>query len=105
VNFIYPSRPDALVLKSLNVKIPAFKKIALVGHSGCGKSTIANLLLRFYDVTDGNLLIDGINISDYDVSSLRRQMGIVMQEPLLFNISIKDNILYGNPDASDEKIR
>jgi ABC-type multidrug transport system fused ATPase/permease subunit len=81
--------------------IPATKKIALVGHSGCGKSTITNLLLRFYDVTGGSLKIDGIDIRDYNIGELRKQIGFVMQEPLLFNVSIKDNILYGNENATD----
>lgn len=76
-----------------------------MGHSGCGKSTIINLLLRFYDVTGGSLKIDGKDIKDYDIKELRRQIGYVMQEPVLFNMSIKDNILYGNEDASDMKIR
>ena len=78
------------------MSIPANKKIALVGYSGCGKSTIANLLLRFYDLNSGSLLIDGKDIKEYNVAELRRQIGIVMQEPILFNVSIKENILYGN---------
>jgi ATP-binding cassette subfamily B (MDR/TAP) protein 1 len=100
VNFIYPSRTKR-VLKEFNMSIPATKKIALVGYSGCGKSTISNLLLRFYDTNEGSLLIDGRDIRDYNVAELRRQIGIVMQEPILFNVSIKDNILYGNENASD----
>lgn len=89
----------------MNVKIAATKKIALVGHSGCGKSTMANLLLRLYDLTGGSLLIDGIDIRDYNVRELRKQIGVVMQEPLLFNTSIKENILYGNDAADDAKVR
>lgn len=85
----------------MNMKIPAYRKIALVGNSGCGKSTIANLLLRFYDITGGSLLIDGIDIKEYNVKQLRKHIGYVMQEPLLFNTTIKENILYGNPEASD----
>ena len=104
VEFKYPSR-TLKVLNKINMKIPATKKIALVGHSGCGKSTIANLLLRMYDVADGQLLIDGIDIRDYNVKRLRRQIGVVMQEPLLFNMSIKDNILYGNENATDQRVR
>lgn len=87
------------------MKIPATKKIALVGYSGCGKSTIANLLLRMYDIMDGELLIDGKDIKSYNIKQLRRQIGIVMQEPLLFNMSIKENILYGNENASDQRVR
>jgi len=83
------------------MRIPATKKIALVGHSGCGKSTIANLLLRMYDINGGSLLIDGKDIREYNVKELRNQIGIVMQEPLLFNTTIKENILYGNSEASD----
>ena len=87
------------------MKIPATKKIALVGHSGCGKSTIANLLLRMYEQIDGEILIDGKEIREYNVRALRKQIGIVMQEPLLFNMTIKENILYGNEDADDMKVR
>jgi len=94
-DFQYPSR-NQKVINSMNMKIPATKKIALVGHSGCGKSTTANLLLRLYDLTGGKLLIDGVDIRDYNVRELRKQIGIVMQEPLLFNATIKENILYGN---------
>ncbi len=103
-DFQYPSR-NQKVLNSMNMKIPATKKIALVGHSGCGKSTTANLLLRLYDLTGGKLLIDGIDIRDYNVRELRKQIGIVMQEPLLFNTTIKENILYGNDKADDIKVR
>lgn len=86
------------------MKIEANKKIALVGYSGCGKSTIANLLLRFYDIQSGSLVIDGIDIRNYNVKLLRKQIGIVMQEPLLFNVSIRENILYGNENASDRRV-
>eukprot|EP00347_Sterkiella_histriomuscorum_P020418 403337881 len=104
VDFKYPSR-EKMVLDKMNMIIPATKKIALVGHSGCGKSTIASLLLRMYDIMDGQLLIDGVDIRKYNVKELRRQIGIVMQEPLLFNMSIKENILYGNDQASDQRVR
>ena len=79
-------------------------KIGLVGHSGCGKSTIINLLLKFHDITGGQILIDGVDIGEYDIASLRRQVGFVMQNPILFNTSIKDNIRFGVPDATDSKI-
>lgn len=71
VDFVYPSRTQR-VLKRLDLNIPAKKKIALVGHSGCGKSTIANLLLRFYDVNGGSLKIDGVDIRDYNLKDLRQ---------------------------------
>jgi subfamily B ATP-binding cassette protein MsbA len=89
----------------MELKIPAYKKIALVGHSGCGKSTITNLLLRFYDINGGHIKIDGVDIKDYNTKALRQQIGFVMQEPLLFNTTIKENILYGNSKASDLRVR
>jgi len=104
VDFKYPSR-NVKVLDNVNFEIPATYKIALVGASGCGKSTITNLLLRFYDIESGNILIDGADIKDYNVSKLRQQIGYVMQEPILFNTSIKDNILYGNLNATDFEVR
>ena len=87
------------------MKIPATTKIALVGASGCGKSTITNLLMRFYDIETGKITIDGEDIKDYDISNLRHQIGYVMQEPILFNWSIKENIKYGNLEASDLEVR
>ena len=97
-------REKSPVLKKFDMKIEATKKIALVGHSGCGKSTITNLLLRFYNINSGSIEIDGTNLNDYDIKALRRQIGYVMQEPVLFNTSIKENILYGELDASDEQV-
>lgn len=93
------------MLQDFNMTIPAGKKIGLVGHSGCGKSTITNLLLRFYEIDQGELLIDGKNIDEYDISELRRQIGFVMQEPVLFNATIKENILFGSKAASDAQVR
>jgi ABC-type multidrug transport system fused ATPase/permease subunit len=104
VDFKYPSR-EQKVLRSMNMKIPARMKVALVGASGCGKSTIANLILRMYDLTGGSLTIDGKDIREYNISALRNQIGFVMQEPILFNMTIKENILYGNLNASDQKVR
>ena len=88
----------------MNLDIPASAKIALIGHSGCGKSTITNLLLRFYNIQGGQILIDDKEISEYNVHHLRKQIGYVMQEPILFNRSIKENIKYGNADATDEQV-
>ena len=91
-------------MKAINFKIPAGTKVGLVGHSGCGKSTITNLLLRFYDYQHGEILIDGVPLHEYDVAELRKQIGYVMQEPVLFNSSIKENILFGKLDASNSKV-
>ena len=103
VSFSYPSN-NTKVLRSMSFNIPPGKRVALVGHSGCGKSTIANLLLRFYNLEEGQILIDGAPIEDFDVKALRKQIGLVMQEPILFNSTIKENILFGKPDATNEEI-
>ena len=99
VNFEYPSRKEK-VLKSVNFKIPSGMKVAIVGHSGSGKSTIASLLLKMYEVKSGKILIDNQDIRDYEPKKYKEQIGYVMQEPMLFNTSIKENITYGNPHAS-----
>jgi ABC-type multidrug transport system fused ATPase/permease subunit len=91
-------------LSDLDLTINGNESVALVGHSGSGKSTIASLLLRFYDKQKGKILIDGLEIEKYPVKYIRDQIAIVMQEPLLFNESIKDNIKYGNLDATDLQV-
>ena len=103
ITFHYPTR-GFYVLRNFNMVIPAGQKIALVGSSGCGKSTITNLLLQFYNIEKGELLVDGKNIDQYDVIAMRRQIGYVMQEPVLFNKTIKENILFGKQDATDEEV-
>lgn len=102
--FRYPTRKADWVLKGLNLTINPNETVALVGESGCGKSTIVALLMRFYDVDFGEILIDGVNIQDYNLHDLRNSMSMVMQEPILFNCSITENILYGKPDASNTQI-
>lgn len=92
------------VLSNFSLKIDAGKQIALVGHTGVGKSTISYLIPRFYDVTDGEVLVDGINVKDYDLYSLRKAIGHVQQDVYIFYGTIKDNILYGRPDATDEEV-
>lgn len=96
VRFHYPSRPEACVLKSLSVDIPAGKSIALVGRSGCGKSTIVQLLQRFYSHSEGQILMDGLNIQRLPIGWVRRQIAVVSQEPSLLSYSIGDNIRYGD---------
>jgi subfamily B ATP-binding cassette protein MsbA len=95
---------DALILDNLNLVIEKGKTIALVGSSGAGKSTLADLVPRFHDVTRGELLIDGVNIKDYSLHSLRSLMSIVTQEPILFNDSIANNIKLGKDNATEEEI-
>jgi subfamily B ATP-binding cassette protein MsbA len=95
---------DVTILKNINLKIEKGKTIALVGSSGAGKSTLADLVPRFHDVSDGEILIDGINIKDYSLKSLREQISIVTQEPILFNDTIANNIALGKQDASKDAI-
>ncbi len=104
VGFHYPSRREIKVLKGVNFTANFGQKIAIVGPSGVGKSTIASLLLRFYDIDSGEILVDGKNIYDYDLENLRGNMSIVPQDVILFGGTIKENIAYGNPDASDDEI-
>ncbi|HRJ30795.1 MAG TPA: ABC transporter transmembrane domain-containing protein [Cyclobacteriaceae bacterium] len=104
VNFAYPSRPDFEVLKDLNFSIKAGEKIALVGQSGSGKSTIINLLLRFYPVSDGSITADGFNIQTFSLTDYRKNIGIVPQEVILFGGTIRENIAYGNPTATEQEI-
>ncbi|PZX92133.1 ABC transporter ATP-binding protein [Flavobacterium aquariorum] len=104
VAFSYPSRKEVKVLKDINFSASFGQKIAIVGPSGMGKSTIASLLLRFYDIESGEILIDGKNIYDYDLENLRGNMSIVPQDVILFGGTIKENIAYGKPEATDEEI-
>nr|QUF59438.1 ATP-binding cassette transporter Abcb1-like1-2 [Brachionus angularis] len=104
VHFSYPNRSDAKILTGLNLKIPAGKTIALVGSSGGGKSTIIQLLQRFYLPDLGNIKIDGINIDELDLSWIREQMALVSQEPVLFTSTIKENIRLGRLNATDAEI-
>lgn len=92
------------VLKGINLTIEKGKTIALVGSSGAGKSTLADLIPRFHDVTEGELLIDGVNIKEFELQSVREQISIVTQEPILFNNTIASNILLGKQDATDEEV-
>lgn len=105
ISFAYPTRPKLNALKTASFEIQRGEKIALIGPSGSGKSTIANLILRFYDPQDGKLLIDGINLPDFDIHHLRSAIGIVAQEPILFSGTIHDNVLYGRIDATEHQIR
>ncbi len=92
------------ILKNLNLKVKAGSNIAIVGNSGGGKTTMVNLLPRFYEATDGQILIDGLNIKKYSLESLRNNIAVVFQDNFLFSGTIRDNILYGKPNASEKEI-
>lgn len=104
VSFSYPTRPDIKVFENLNLSIKEGESIAFVGFSGSGKSTIIQLILRFYDVNEGEIVVDGVNIKDYDLISYRKQLGLVMQEPALFKVNVYKNILYGKLNATETEI-
>jgi len=105
VSFHYPSRPNELVLNDVSLKIPANSTTALVGSSGAGKSTIVSLLQRFYDIQSGSISVDGNDITSLDLPWLRQHIGYVQQEPQLFGLSVRDNLLYGvNREVSQEEL-
>lgn len=104
VAFSYPSRKEIKVLKDVSFNADFGQKIAIVGPSGAGKSTIASLLLRFYNIEGGKITIDGKNIYDYDLETLRGNMSIVPQDVILFGGTIRENIAYGKPNATEEEI-
>lgn len=105
VDFAYPSRSDVEVLRHLSFEIESGQQVALVGPSGAGKSTITSLILKFFEVSNGEILIDGKSINDYALNDLRAAMAIVPQDVVLFGGSIYDNILYGNPEASKKEVK
>lgn len=104
VNFSYPSRSDVEVLKSINFTINQGQRVALVGSSGAGKSTIVSLLMRFYKLNSGKISVDGIDIDDYNLTAFRKNIAIVPQEIILFGGTIRENILFGKPNATNEEI-
>ena len=104
VTFCYPTKPNQKILKHLSLVINPGEQAALVGYSGSGKSTIVQLIERFYDVTEGEILIDDINIKDYNLYELRKKIGMVSQEPVLFKRNVYENILYGNLNSSKEEV-
>jgi len=104
VDFYYPTRPDLQVLTDVNINIREGHQIALVGPSGSGKSTVAKLLLRFYQPAKGEITVDGKNIQSWDLHQYRRQFAVVPQEVFLFGGTIRENIAYGKPGATDEEI-
>ncbi|KAL1566490.1 ABC-type xenobiotic transporter [Salvia divinorum] len=105
VTFSYPTRPKELIFDSFSLFIPNGTTVALVGVSGSGKSTVISLIERFYDPVSGELLIDGTDLREFKLKWIRSKIGLVSQEPLLFNASIKDNIVYGKDEATSDQIR
>ena len=103
--FRYPTRKNEWVFKGLNLRLHPNESVAVVGESGSGKSTLVNLVLRFYDPDVGQVLVDGVDVRRYDLKQLRRRMGLVMQEPTLFNCTIRENILYGKDSAFESEVR
>lgn len=104
VSFNYPARPDIKILQDVSYRISPGSTVALVGSSGCGKSTSLQLIQRFYDPLMGHISIDGRNLKDYNIKWLRTHIGVVNQEPTLFSTTIKENIRFGKDDATDEEI-
>ncbi len=103
VSFRYNQR-ERPILRDINLRIEPNQRVAIIGATGSGKTTLVNLIPRFYDVTEGAVKIDGIDVRQMDLPSLRRQIGIVLQTSLLFSTTIRENLAYGRPDASEEEI-
>ena len=97
-------QPGVPVLEDVELEVPAGQSLAIVGHTGAGKTTLINLLARFYDVTEGAVLIDGVDLRRLSQTDLRRQIAIVLQEPFLFSGTVRDNLRYANPDASGAEV-
>lgn len=105
VRFSYPTRPDMTVLKGVSLEVPAGRKIALVGYSGAGKSTIVQLLMRYHTPQGGTVLVDGQDIQSFDITAYRQNIAVVPQEVILFGGTIRENIAYGKPNATREEVR
>ncbi|XP_020251903.1 ABC transporter B family member 11-like [Asparagus officinalis] len=105
IYFSYPARPDHLIFDGFSLYIPSGTTMALVGESGSGKSTVVSLVERFYDPQSGEVLIDGVNLKSLRLKWIRKKIGLVSQEPILFTTTIRENIAYGKEDATNEEIR
>ncbi|KAG6414346.1 hypothetical protein SASPL_127066 [Salvia splendens] len=104
VDFTYPARPEAQVLRDFSLEVKAGTSVGLVGKSGCGKSTVIALIQRFYDVDSGSVKVDCVDIRLFDVEWYRKHMALVSQEPVIYSGSIRDNITFGKPDASENEL-
>jgi len=105
VRFVYPSRPNVTVLHKMDLEVETGKMVALVGESGSGKSTIVGLVERFYDALGGAVRIDGIDLRQLPLAWVRDHIGLVSQEPTLFALTVKENIILGRPNATDEEVK
>lgn len=105
VYFRYPARPDVQIFAGFSLVVPNGTTVALVGQSGSGKSTVISLIERFYDPESGEVLIDGIDLKKLQLRWIRSKIGLVSQEPILFATTIRENIVYGKKNASDQEIR
>lgn len=104
VHFAYPGRPETPVLRDFSLDVKAGTSIGIVGKSGCGKSTVIGLIQRFYDVDQGSVKVDGVNIRLLDIQWYRRRMALVGQEPVIYSGSIRDNIMLGKLNASENEV-
>lgn len=105
VSFRYPGTQGEPVLKDINLKIRKGEMLAIIGATGCGKTSLVNLLPRFYDVTEGTVYIDGVDVREYDLTALRKNIGYVMQKSELFSDTVANNIRWGNPEADDDEVK
>ena len=104
VDFAYDADVEQLVLADFDLHVPPGQTVAIVGRTGAGKSTVARLLTRFYDVTHGSVELDGHDVRDLTLASLRANVGVVLDEPFLFSVSVHDNIAYGKPSATRDEV-
>jgi ATP-binding cassette subfamily B protein len=104
-NVAFEYEPGRRVLDGIDLELEPGRTVALIGHTGSGKTTLASLVPRFYDATAGRLLIDGVDVRDVSLVSLRRSIGVISQDPFLFSATVRENIAFGRPDASDEEVR
>lgn len=105
VSFRYPGIHSRAVLSDISFKVNRGETVAILGATGCGKTSLVSLIARFYDVTQGEVLVDGVDVREYDLDALRRKVGFVLQKSELFSETISENIRWGNPDATDEEVR